>query len=141
MNAIDTNVWIYCHDTRDLEKQQTAQKLISTIGAIVLLWQVGCEFIAAARKLETLGFKPDDAWEALADMQAMAEKVVMPSPNLWPHCRTLQQNHSLHFWDALLICCCLNEGVSVLYSEDIGEGNIAGLRIVNPFARRAVDTP
>jgi predicted nucleic acid-binding protein len=36
MNAIDTNVWIYCHDTRDLEKQQTAQKLVSTVSTIVL---------------------------------------------------------------------------------------------------------
>jgi len=139
MNAIDTNVWIYCHDTRDLEKQQTAQKLVSTVGAIVLLWQVGCEFIAAARKLEFLGFKPEDAWEALADMQAMAEKVVMPSPELWPRCRELQKNRSLHFWDALLMGCCLDAGVSVLYSEDIGEGTVAGLRIVNPFARHSLD--
>ena len=28
-----------------------------------------------------------------------------------------------------------------LYSEDIGEGTVAGLRIVNPFARRTVDKP
>jgi predicted nucleic acid-binding protein len=141
MNAIDTNVWIYCHDARDLEKQQTAQKLVSTVGAIVLLWQVGCEFIAAARKLEVSGFKPEDAWEALADMQAMAEKVVMPSRELWSRCRELQQNRSLHFWDALLMSCCLDAGVSVLYSEDIGEGNLNGLRIVNPFARHALDKP
>ena len=87
MNAIDTNVWIYCHDTRDREKQETAQKLVSAAAPIVLLWQVGCEFIAAARKLEFLGFKPEDAWEALGDMQTMAEKVVMPSAELWPRCR------------------------------------------------------
>ena len=141
MNAIDTNVWIYCHDTRDLEKQQTAQKLVSRVGAIVLLWQVGCEFIAAARKLEFLGFKPEDAWEALTDMQAMAKTIVMPNPELWLRCRGLQQNHSLHFWDALIIGCCLDAGVSALYSEDIGERTIAGLRIINPFARRTVDKP
>ena len=29
----------------------------------------------------------------------------------------------------------------VLYSEDIGEGNIDGLRIVNPFKKRALDKP
>jgi hypothetical protein len=52
MNAIDTNVWIYCHDVRDPEKQQVAQRLIETVDSVVLLWQVGCEFIAAARKLK-----------------------------------------------------------------------------------------
>ncbi len=74
-------------------------------------------------------------------MQAMAKKVVMPIPELWSRCRELQQNHSLHIWDALLIACCIDAGVSVLYSEDIGQGNIAGLRIVNPFAKRALDNP
>lgn len=107
MNAIDTNVWIYCHDTRDREKQEKAQELVSTVGSTVLLWQVGCEFVAAARKLEPLGFEPADAWEALGDMQAMAERIAVPGPELWWRCRELQQNHSLHFWDALLIACCL----------------------------------
>jgi predicted nucleic acid-binding protein len=113
--------------------------LVPTVGSIALLWQVGCEFIAAARKLEFLGFKPEDAWEALADMQAMAEKVIMPSPETWLRCRELQQNRSPHFWDALLMGCCVDAGVSVLYSEDIGEVNVAGLQIVNPFASHAED--
>ncbi len=133
MNAIDTNVWIYFHDTRDPRKQRLAQELVATVGAVVLLWQVGCEFISAARKLEPLGFKPEDAWNALADMQTMAERVVMPTPKLWWRGRDIQSNHSLHYWDALLVACCIDAGVTVLYSEDIGERVIDGLRIVNPF--------
>jgi predicted nucleic acid-binding protein len=137
MNAIDTNVWIYFHDTRDPRKQQIAQELVATVGDVVLLWQVGCEFIAAARKLEPLGFKPEDAWNALADMQSLAERVVMPVADLWWRGRDIQQDHSLHFWDALLVACCIDAGVTVLYSEDIGERVIEGLRIVNPFASHA----
>ena len=67
-------------------------------------------------------------------MQALAEKVAMPSPALWWRGRDIQQNHSLHYWDALLVACCIDAGVTVLYSEDIGERDIEGLRIVNPFA-------
>ncbi len=48
MNALDTNVWIYSHDTRETEKQQMAQRLIAEARPGVLLWQVGCEFIAAS---------------------------------------------------------------------------------------------
>lgn len=50
MNAIDTNVWVYSHDKRDEKKQRAAQQLIATLQSMALLWQVGCEFIAAARK-------------------------------------------------------------------------------------------
>lgn len=52
MNAIDTNIWIYCHDKRDPVKQSKALDVVETVGPQRLLWQVGCEFIAAARKLE-----------------------------------------------------------------------------------------
>lgn len=137
MNAIDTNVWIYCHDVRDAEKQQIAQQLIGTVEPIALLWQVGCEFIAAARKLQTFGFTEEQAWQSLADMQAMAESILLPIPELWPLCRTIQQQHGMHFWDAIIVATCIHYQVAMLYSEDIPESNdFHGLKIVNPFRKR-----
>lgn len=56
MNAIDTNVWLYGQDTRDPQKQAIAQQLIATTRPLALPWQVGCEFIAASRKLAAVGF-------------------------------------------------------------------------------------
>ena len=56
MNALDTNIWIYSHDTRDPEKQRRAQELIRTVQPLAPLWQVGCEFIAASRRLASMGF-------------------------------------------------------------------------------------
>jgi hypothetical protein len=47
MNGIDTNVWIYSHDSRDPQKQSVAQQLISTTRPLALPWQVGCEFIVS----------------------------------------------------------------------------------------------
>jgi predicted nucleic acid-binding protein len=44
MNAIDTNVWLYSHDTRDPHKQGIAQQLIATMRPLALPWQVGCEY-------------------------------------------------------------------------------------------------
>ncbi len=61
MNAIDTNIWLYTHDTRDPHKQAIAQQLVATTRPLALLWQVGCEFIAASRKLAPLGFTEDQA--------------------------------------------------------------------------------
>jgi predicted nucleic acid-binding protein len=136
MNAIDTNVWIYCHDVRDPEKQKIAQRLIETVEPIVLLWQVGCEFIAAARKLEPFGFNQEQAWQSLADMQAMVDTVLLPTPELWPRCQAIQQQHGIHFWDAIIIATCIHYRVTTLYSEDIAENDdLHGLRIVNPFRK------
>jgi predicted nucleic acid-binding protein len=56
MNAVDTNVWIYCRDTRDPHKQTVAQQLIAGLRPLALPWQVGCEFIAASRNLAPSGF-------------------------------------------------------------------------------------
>jgi predicted nucleic acid-binding protein len=97
MNVLDTNIWIYSHDRRDARKQAAAQQLIQTVAPLALVWQVGCEFIAAARKLEMFGFTEQDAWEALADMQAMADVVLLPLPELWPRSRSLKGKYGLQF--------------------------------------------
>jgi|GEM_PF-2335105 len=106
---------------------------------MALLWQVGCEFIAAARQLEPFGFSLRDAWDALADMQAMADVVLLPSAEIWASARTLQERLELHFWDALIVAACLQGGVKTLYSEDFGDrSSIDQLRIMNPFGKRQI---
>lgn len=134
MNALDTNVWIYSHDRRDPNKQLQAQNLIASVKPMALLWQVGCEFVAASRKLQGQGFTEDLAWTALLAMKAMADIVVLPEPDLWDEARQLQASTSLSFWDALLIAACIRGGVQTLFSEDFGSPTtIGGLAIVNPF--------
>jgi predicted nucleic acid-binding protein len=134
MNALDTNIWLYRHDTRDLDKQQKSKRLIDETRPWVLLWQVGCEFIAASRKLEPFGFSQKDAWDALADMQTIAHGIVLPVPQLWSEARTLQVQFSLSFWDARIVAACIRGGVTRLYTEDMGAPRtINGLSLVNPF--------
>ena len=139
MNAIDTNIWIYSHDTRDAHKQAVAQSLIAKLRSLALPWQIGCEFIAASRKLAPMGFDTAHAWTALADMQSMANAVLMPVPQLWPAAQALQARHMLSFWDALLVAACIDGGVTALYTEDMGSTRqIDGLSLINPFLPTAV---
>jgi predicted nucleic acid-binding protein len=134
MNAHDTNIWIYSHDTRDPAKQQIAQQVLATTKPFALLWQVGCEFLAASRKLQPLGFTEDQAWQALTDMQATAAAIVLPAIQVWPEARSLQTRYSLSFWDALLVAACIRGGVQVLYTENIGSPcTMDTLSLVNPF--------
>lgn len=134
MNAIDTNIWIYRYDSRDPTKQQIAEQLITTVRPQILLWQVGCEFLAASRKLAGVGFTEDQAWAALADMQSLAAQVVLPDIPLWADAQDLQKRHGLSFWDALLVAACIRVGVQTLYTENLGAPRtLDGLALVNPF--------
>jgi predicted nucleic acid-binding protein len=134
MNVIDTNIWIYRHDTRDPQKQLIAKNLISTVRPLALPRQIGCEFIAASRKLIPLGFDEAKAWAALTKMQAMSALVPMPTPQLWQDAKSLQARHTLSVWDALLVAACIHEGAKVLYTEDMGAPRqIDNLTLVNPF--------
>jgi predicted nucleic acid-binding protein len=134
MNVIDTNIWVYRYDFRDSAKQKTAERLVTTVQPLVLLWQVGCEFIAASRKLAPYGFTEDQAWSALADMQATAVATLFPDTTVWAAARTLQVRHALSFWDALLVAACIRGGVQILYTEDMGAPRVIdGISLVNPF--------
>lgn len=134
MNAIDTNVWLYSHDTRDPHKQGLAQQLIASTRPLALPWQVGCEFVAASRKLAATGFTEIHAWAALMAMQTLADVILLPVPDLWPETQALQGRFSLSFWDALLVAICQRGGVQTLYTEDMGAPRtIDGLSLVNPF--------
>jgi predicted nucleic acid-binding protein len=135
MNAVDANIYVYRHDARDPQKQAIADQLVATLRPQILLWQVGCEFIAASRKLSALGFTEDQAWAALGDMQSISSAIEYPTAQLWPKAQDLQKRYSLSFWDALLVAACLLGGVQTLYTENMGAPRtIDGLALVNPFA-------
>jgi predicted nucleic acid-binding protein len=138
MNAIDTNVWIYSYDTRDPQKQQVARQVGAATRPFVLPWQVGCECLAATRKLLPFGFTAKQAWEALDDIRGMANAVALPDPSDWDMARDLQAQVMLSLWDALLLATCIRHGVTTLFTEDFGSPRtIRGVQIVNPFATPA----
>src|SRR5258706_15633203 len=112
MNALDTNILVYAHDARDARKQTIALQLIKTARPLALPWQVGCEFLAASRKLKAL--PRDEAWNFLDDFQRVVQLILLPEPRLWSQCRVLEQKHGLSFWDALIVGACLNGSVQTL---------------------------
>lgn len=92
------------------------------------------KFVAASRKLKHQCFTTVDAWDRLADYQAIF-------PLILPNARALERARGLHvqggwsFWDAMIVAACLDCGISLLYSEDLpGRAPPGPLEIVNPFA-------
>jgi predicted nucleic acid-binding protein len=133
MNAVDTNVLVYACDSADPQRQARAVNLLADLPDAVLLWQVACEFIAAARKLTPCGFTAAEAWQRLGTFLRMFP-LVPPTPGVLDRGRRLHLEQQLSFWDALLAAACLEAGVTRLYSEDLPGSAVAGLEVVNPFA-------
>jgi predicted nucleic acid-binding protein len=133
MNAVDTNILLYIHDPHDPTKQARAASLVQSLSDGVLLWQVACEYLAASRKLEPLGYSRLQAWQDIRDLRRVWT-TLLPSWSVLDQVEPLQNAYSLSTWDAMIIAACLEGGVTRLYSEDVvAYPRIASLDLVNPL--------
>jgi len=137
MNAVDTNILVYARDPRDATKQAIAASLIETVDDAVLIWQVACEYLAATRKLEPLGYSRDQAWEDIRDLRAVWP-TLFPSWALLERAEELLGRYSLSFWDATVLAACVEGGIERLYTEDFDAyPAVEGVEIINPFKKKS----
>ncbi|HEX2339698.1 MAG TPA: PIN domain-containing protein [Vicinamibacterales bacterium] len=133
MIAVDTNVLIYACDQADAKRQKVALDLITNAQDGVLLWQVGCEFISASRKLHKQGFTSTHAWNRLAEFRDLLP-LVLPTDGILARAKELHLVRKASLWDALILAACVEAGVDTFYSEDLpGFDDFEGVRVVNPF--------
>jgi len=132
MNAVDTNSLIYVNDPRDSVMQQAAAYLVSNLTEGILLWQVACEYLAASRKLESLGYDRAQAYQNIRDLQQVWY-TALPTWSMIDRAENLMSRFNLSHWDSMIIAACLEANVHTLYTEDLGYSSIDGLKIVNPF--------
>ena len=134
MNVVDTNVLFYAHDPREPSNQAIALELIQNLSDGVLLWQVACEYLSAGRKLAPLGYRTEDAYAVLRDLQSVWT-TALPTWHTLELSRRYVVQFGFSFWDALLVGAAVAAGAEKLYSEDFGGRDpIDGLQFVNPFA-------
>lgn len=111
-----------------------AKALVNSLTDVVLLWQIACEYIAAARKFAPLGYGIEKAWRDIHMLRGLwtAQE---PTWQVFERAEELMKRYSLSSLDALLVAACLEAGVSRLYTEDFDDFLRAeGLEVVNPFA-------
>ncbi len=132
MNAVDTNILIYVNDPRDPVKKGVAISLVSALTEGVLLWQVACEYLAASRKLEALGYDRTQAYQYIRDLQQVWY-TALPTWSVIDRAEDLMSRFRLSHWDSMIIAACLEVNVKTLYTEDLGYSSIDELVIVNPF--------
>jgi predicted nucleic acid-binding protein len=125
----DTNVIVYAFQD-GAPKQQAALDLLAAGGMTSV--QVLNEFANVARR--KLGFD----WTEIKDAVA-AVCVLLPNPTplrLQTHARALNiaDRFCVSFYDALVIATAVETNCTVLYTEDLQDGQrIEGTEVLNPF--------
>ena len=131
MLAIDTNVLLYAYSDSDPTKRDRARIVLTTSADGVLLWQVACEFVAAARKIAPHAPR-SQIWERLGEIRS-AFPLLLPTPGVLERAHGIQTSGTHHYWDCLIFAVCIEHGIARLLSEDVPGAPISGLEIVNPF--------
>ena len=134
---VDTNVLVYARDAGEATKQPQATAWLdhlwrSRTGR--LSYQVLQEFyVTVTRKLDP-GLTPT---EARADARnLLAWQPVAVDDEVLLAAWSLEDRHSLSFWDALIIAAARAAGCQRLLSEDLSDGAVYdGVEVVNPFTR------
>ncbi len=138
MIAIDTNVLIYSLDRNDLVKRAKARRLLrelrSRSGDVVMAWQVIGEFVRFLRTLQDQGRLKRQDVERIARGYSRLFPFALPTIRVLDHALSLAGRYSLSHWDSMLLGACVEAGVEVLYTEDMGAPVVIdSISLVNPF--------
>ena len=133
---IDTNIFVYAHDERDLQKSQQARSLLVTLtenseGRIST--QVIQEFCNVVLEKAKMPLKARDVKDII---HVLMTPFLAHQPDVAFYLRALKtyEQYSLSFYDALIVQSAIDLQCSVLYSEDLQNGAHYGkVQVVNPF--------
>lgn len=130
---IDTNILIYSIDDANAEKQKTSKSIISKLsenGGIIST-QVLQEFYNIATK--KLGVSKQDA-KLLLKYLSECFVVHKNTVNDILHAVEISIKTQFSFWDSLIIAAAISEDCTILYTEDLNNGQLVeGIILKNPL--------
>lgn len=135
---VDTNVFVYRHDRGDPAKQARADEWIthlvrSRTGR--LSFQVLQELYLTLTGKVRIGFDPLEAREIVRDLTVW--QPVGIDLRILERAWHVQDDHSVSWWDAVIVAAAQSLGCSILLTEDLQHGHEFGeVRVVNPFRSR-----
>jgi len=130
---IDTNVLIYAHDGGAGRKHTQAVELLTRLfdeAAGGLSVQVLSEFYSAATR--KLGIKSKDAEEVIRDLGGWT--IHRPGHADLLKAAQLHRRYKIAWWDALILNSAIELGCTLLWTEDLADGQRYGsVTVRNPF--------
>lgn len=134
---LDTNILVYAHDPSAGEKHKIARSLL------LELWnsKAGCLSIQVLQELfVTITRKVPAPIPVHEAAQIVAElgswRVHEPNVEDVLSAVRVQQRYQISFWDAMIIQSAGQLNCSILWSEDLNEGQTyQAVQVINPFNR------
>jgi predicted nucleic acid-binding protein len=133
---VDTNVLVYAHGVGDDDpRAPKARSILADLwrtGDGAVSTQVLQEFYAVATRKLKPPLAKSQARRVVATYADWCS--VNTDPALIVAASDLEEQHSLAFWDALVIEAALQAGATTLVSEDLQHGRTCGALVIqNPF--------
>ena len=134
---LDSNIFIYAYDQREIVKQSIAENLIRGLSIsceAVISYQVIQEFFNWALVKGPVKMPQEEAQRYL-DVTFRPLHIVPPSAALISEAIRIQERHRLSWYDSLIVSAAQQGGCATLYSEDLQDGQQFGIvKVRNPFA-------
>jgi predicted nucleic acid-binding protein len=132
---VDTNILVYGHDTSAGLKHERASQLIERLwesGQGVLSTQVLQELCINLRRKVHHPLNNDEIRTLIRDYSTWEVAINGVASVL--EALDIEARYKISFWDALIVQAAESSGCSILYSEDLANGQQYGaLTVVNPF--------
>ena len=132
---LDTNILVYVHDASEPEKQTRSQELIFQAirtGQGAISPQVLSEFfVTVTRKIQT----PVSIKIARREIALLGSICSVDLDfTLILRAVDLKERWQVSYWDAMILAAAERGNCSVVYSEDLSNGQVYGaLRVENPY--------
>ncbi len=134
---VDTNILVYAHDASGGSKHERARTLVEQLWrdrSGVVSTQVLQELAVTLRKRSGAAIGPRVTRDLVRDY--MAWDVVVNDVASILDALEIEERYQLSFWDALIVQAAQSCGASVLYSEDLSDGQKYGTtQVVNPLLK------
>ncbi|MDP2828806.1 MAG: PIN domain-containing protein [Sulfuricellaceae bacterium] len=131
---VDSNIWLYAFFLRDGEEalHERAKALIEMPLRYVISDQVIAE--VSSNLLRKASMAEGGLVEIVTSFYSRCH-VVSPSHEMHLKASRLRTQHQFSYWDSLIVAAALEAGCSVLYSEDMQDGQVIDgtLSIRNPL--------
>ena len=133
----DTNIVVYAHDPADPVKRDVARHLLQKLsdeGRLTYSVQVFNEFCSRMmRPNRPPTLTPIEALAIVRDLRTTGD-VVPITAAITERALEAVIAHRMSFWDALFWATARENGITLIYTEDVpGMQNIEGVHYVNPF--------
>jgi predicted nucleic acid-binding protein len=142
MNAapvlIDTSIFCYAFDAADQKKRAVAKDLLARCWRGEAAYAVSVQNLAEFATIVTEKVAHPLPRATVQDFLTAVllfegwQKIGYSGTTIM-QALTIQSEHGIHFWDALIVATMLERGISTAYSEDRQLARVPLITVLNPF--------